>query len=107
MDEFREHWDGVLNFTLAGECVPFAFEMPAIEAVIDEVRHDPDARIWRGAKGDSLDKTDIADSFRQMPLHETVHAQFQMSHFKLHNFYGTNQLFMAFKNRSWSLGNTP
>ena len=95
-DEFRQHWDGVLNFTMKGECVPFAFEMPAIETVIDVIRRDSDARIWRGAKGDSLDKTDIAEAFRKLPIEEALHAQFQMSHFKLHNFYGKQQLFHGF-----------
>ena len=96
-DEFRDRWDGVLNFLMAGECVPFDFEMPDIEAVISEIRRDPDARIWRGSKGDSLDMTDIADSFRQLPIDEAIHSPFQMSHFKLHNFYGKGQLFHGFE----------
>ena len=96
-DDFCQAWDGVHNFLLSGECTPFSFEMPSIETVIDEIRHDPDARIWRGAKADSLDKTDIAQAFRHMPIEETLTAQFQMSHFKLHNFYGKGQLFYGFQ----------
>lgn len=102
--EFHEHWDGVLNFLLSGDCVPFSFEMPSVEDVIDEIRRDPDARIWRGAKGDSLDKTDIAESFRQLPIEEAITAQFQMSHFKLQNFYAKGQLFHGFQEQvmdSW------
>ncbi len=94
---FREHWDGVHNFLMMGECVPFEFELPPVEQVIDEVRQDPDARIWRGAKGDGLDKTDISQAFRQLPVEETVEAQFQMSHFKLSNFYGRGRLFHGFE----------
>lgn len=103
-DSFRQHWDGVHNFLLTGDCTPFSFEMPNIEAVIDEIRRDPDARIWRGMKGDSLDQTDIAESFRQLPIEQTVTASFQMSHFKLHNFSAKGQLFYGFQEQvmeSW------
>ena len=95
--DFRQHWDGVLNFLLSDDCVPFAFEMPDVTDVIDEIRRDPDARIWRGAKGDSLDKTDIAEAFRQLPIEDAVTSRFQMSHFKLGNFYGKGQLFHGFE----------
>ncbi|HZP83532.1 MAG TPA: hypothetical protein VFB21_17945 [Chthonomonadaceae bacterium] len=95
--EFRQEWDGVLNFLMAGECVPFAFDMPPVEQVIEEVRRDPEARIWRGAKGDALDQTDIADAFRALPIQQAVRAPVQMSHFKLSNFYGPGQLFHGFE----------
>lgn len=94
---FRQEWDGVLNFLMAGECVPFAFAMPPVAQVIEEVRRDPEARIWRGAKGDALDKTDISDAFRALPIPQAVHAPVQMSHFKLSNFYGPGQLFHGFE----------
>ncbi|MDA0709056.1 MAG: hypothetical protein O3B73_02460 [bacterium] len=77
--------------------MPFAFDMPPVEQVIDEVRCDPDARIIPGTKGDQLIMTDIAENFRKVPLADTVHEQFQMSHFKLGNFYGPGQLFHGFE----------
>ena len=95
--DFKVHWDGVLNFLLSGDCVPFSFDMPPIDEAIDIIRRDPDARIWRGAKGDSLDKTDIAGSFRRLPINEALKTPFQMSHFKLSNFYGKGQLFEGFE----------
>jgi hypothetical protein len=95
--DFQRHWDGVINFLLSADCVPFSFTMPAVEEVIDIIRRDDDARIWRGAKGQTLDKTDIADAFRKLPLAETVDAHFQMSHFKLDKFYGQGQLFEGFE----------
>ena len=94
---FRDAWDGVLNFLMEGECVPFAFDMPTVEEVVDEVRRDPDARIWRGAKGESLDMTDVANDFRRLPVEEAVTSRFQMSHFKLPNFYGRGALFDGFE----------
>lgn len=95
--EFREKWDGVINFLMGGECVPFSFEMPPIERVVDEVRRDADARIWRGAKGEELDRVDIAEQFRRLPIEQAVHSSFQMSHFKLESFYGTGQLLHGFE----------
>ena len=82
---------------LAGDCVPFAFDMPAIEDVIEEIRRDPDVRILPGTKGDSLHLTDIAETFRAIPVRDTLGMQFQMSHFKLPNFYGPGQLFHGFE----------
>lgn len=90
-------WNGAHNFLMTGDCVPFAFEMPPIEQVIDEIRRDPDARILPGAKGDSLNLTDISEDFRKVPIADTLHMQFQMSHSKLQNFYGPGQLFHGFE----------
>ena len=95
--EFREVWDGVLNFLITGECVPFSFEMPPVEQVIEEIRSDPEARICPGSQGTSLDMTDIAEEFRRLPIEQAVDSPFQMSHFKLKNFYGPGQLFHGFE----------
>jgi hypothetical protein len=95
--ELSELWDGVINFLMIGECVPFSFDLPAIEKVIDEIRVDEDARIVPGTKGDQLILTENAEEFRKIPTDETLDMQFQMSHFKLPNFYGPGQLFHNFE----------
>lgn len=97
--EAREVWDGPQNFLLAGDCVPFAFAMPSVEQVIDEVRQDPDVRIVPGTRGDKLDLTDASEGFRKLPVEETVRTGFQMSHFKLTNFYGPGKLFHGFEKK--------
>ncbi len=79
-EEVRQVWDGVLNFLMADECVPFSFDMPPVEQVIDEIRRDPDARIWRGARGDSLDQTDISESFRKLPIQRALVVDFANTH---------------------------
>src|SRR5688572_21131532 len=96
-DEFKEHWSQFVNFRLEGECKFSAFKFPSIAQVVEEVRTDPDSRIWRGAKGTSLDKTDIAEQFRALPLAEAMESNFQMSHFKLWNFYGEGRLLHGFE----------
>ncbi|MDA0745000.1 MAG: hypothetical protein O2954_00655 [bacterium] len=96
-EELSNAWDGVHNFLMAGDCVPFAFDMPPIEQVIDEIRNDPDARIVPGTKGNQLIMTDIAEDFRKIPVEDTLNMQFQMSHFKLPNLYGPGQLLHGFE----------
>jgi hypothetical protein len=95
--EVSNLWDGVINFLMVDECVPNSFEMPTIEQVIDEIRMDPDARIVPGTKGDQLILSENPEEFRKVPIGETIHMQFQMSHFKLPNFYGPGQLFHKFE----------
>ena len=95
--EFGQRWSGVLNFLLAGECVPFSFEMPAVEEVVEEVRRDPDARISSGNKSDALDLTSIAEQFRALPIEEAVRSPFALAHFKLDNFSAPGRLFHGFE----------
>lgn len=95
--EFREAWNGVLNFRLAGECVPFAFELPPLPEIVDIVRHDPEARILRGDRGDRLDLSSIADEFRQLPIEDAMRSQFQLSHFNLPRFYELGQFLHGFE----------
>ena len=70
--ELSELWDGVINFLMMGECVPFSFDMPAIEKVIDEIREDEDARIVPGTKGDQLILTENAEEFRRVPMKHSI-----------------------------------
>lgn len=96
-EDVCKYWNGPHNFLMTGACVPFSFDMPPIEQVIDEIRRDPDARILPGTKGDRLNLTDVAEDFRKVPIADTLHMQFQLSHFKLQNFYGPGQLFHGFE----------
>jgi hypothetical protein len=49
--EFSQRWDGVQNFLMGGECIPFSFDMPAIDRVVSEMRDDSAAKIGSGEKG--------------------------------------------------------
>jgi hypothetical protein len=91
--EFKEHWDGALNFLMEGECVPFSLEMPSVEEVAEVVRRDEDARIGSGKKGSALDRTDIAATFRALPIEEALASPFSIAHYKLGNFSGRGELF--------------
>lgn len=90
--EFQRHWGCHLNFLMGGECIPFDFEFPPVESLVEAVRSDPGARILRGKKGDRADERDISEEFRALPLEEAVEGPFQMSHFNLSSFYGQGEI---------------
>lgn len=95
-EEFAARWDGLQNFLMEGECVPFDYEMPSIDRVVDVVRHDPDANVSSGSKGDSLTASEGAERFRQLPLDEALQGQFGLAHYKLKNFDGPGLLLEGF-----------
>src|ERR1051325_9938404 len=43
--EFKQRWDGVRNFLMGGECIPFEFRIPPLDRVVDLVRRDEMAEI--------------------------------------------------------------
>lgn len=91
-EEFCRRWSGLYNFRMTGEVVPFDFEWPSVEEIVDAIRSDEEARIWRGAQGDRLDRTDVSDWFRSLPLEEAVRSRVQMSHFNLQRVSGPGQV---------------
>ncbi len=97
--QFKAAWDGVHNFLMGGECVPFEFELPAIERIVEEVRQDPEARITSGRKGRTLDFSSVAEQFRSLPIDEAMGCEFGLAHFKLANFYGAGRFLEGFEER--------
>ncbi|MCE9591863.1 MAG: hypothetical protein K8S99_15230 [Planctomycetes bacterium] len=84
--EFQRCWDGVHNFMMDGECVPFAFDFPPIDRIVDELRKDEQASIHAGRKGDTLEREAIAESFRKLPIDRAVASCFGMAHYALGRF---------------------
>ena len=89
-----------INFLMTGECVPFAFDFPVVEEVVDILRRDPDVRITRSTKGDKLDVANIAEHYRNIPLDDLLANEFGIAHFKLPNFYGQANSSTALKKAS-------
>ncbi len=85
-EEFCDAWDGVHNFLMANECVPFSFEMPPIERVVQEMRDDSKARITSGLKGKTLVLEDVAEKFRATPVEQALTQPFGLAHFELSVF---------------------
>lgn len=97
--EFRDRWAGPHNFLIAGACVPFAFEMPTIAQVVDELRRDELVSIGSGAKGDRLDKADHAAAFRALPIDRAIDSPFSLAHYKLSRFDAPGKFLHGFKQR--------
>lgn len=84
--EFKSAWCGVLNFLMAGDCVPFSFEFPPLQRIVEELRQDAEVRIHPGKKGVTMDLSSIADDFRKMPIEEALRSQFSIAHYHLSPF---------------------
>lgn len=95
--EFQRRWDGVHNFLMTGECLPFAFEMPSIDRVVAEMRGDELARITPGTRGVKQDLTDIAAAFRALPIEEALERPFALGHFRLSRFDAPGRFLHGFE----------
>lgn len=97
--EFQHCWDGVHHFLMAGECVPFAFDFPPIDQVIDELRRDEAAHAFTGSKGDALLRDSIIETFRKTPMEQVLAAPFSLSHFSLSRFDKPGAFLHGFESR--------
>src|SRR5262245_30040045 len=97
--EFREAWGGVHNFLMGGECVPFEFDVPPLDRVVEEMRNDKDARIGSGVKGATLDLSDASESFRKLPIEKALESSFALSHFRLGVFDAPGKFLHGFKKK--------
>ena len=95
--EFQTRWAGVTNFLLAGECVPFAFDVPPLDRVVSELRDDPDARITPGTRSDRLELADVAAQFRALPVDQAMAGPFGLAHFSLSRFDAPGKFLHGFK----------
>jgi hypothetical protein len=93
--EFRNEWGGLHNFLMEGELVDgFAYDLPPIERIIDEVRQSPHAIVRSGIKQDEFDLTSIKEQFVRLPIAEAMRSRFVLAHFGLHpHLTGKGQVF--------------
>jgi hypothetical protein len=82
---------------MAGECVPFALDLPPLEVMVDIARRDPAARVFPGTRGDALLLTSIREEFLALPIDRAVRSPFQLSHYQLANFIGPGKLLEGFE----------
>lgn len=97
--EFAQRWDGILNFLMAGECVPFSIEMPAIDRVIEEMRREPGTNILSGAKGTKLLSDNIRDEFCKLTIEEAMKRPFALANFRLSVFDAPGKFLHGFEKR--------
>ena len=97
--DFKKHWAGPLNFLMEGECVPFEFDLPPLEEVVDLLRRDSDTNIGSGRKGDKILLDSIAADFRAMPLDKAVASSFSIAHYSLGRFDVPGKFLHGFERR--------
>lgn len=87
-DQFKRCWDGIHNFVMAGQCVPFSMRMPPLEDIIDVLRHDEVTNVMPGPMDvfDHIEPTDTKAQFAAMPLEQAMQRSFRISHFDLRRF---------------------
>ena len=98
-EQFQQRWDGVRNFLLADECVPFEFDMPPIDRVVAEMRGDELVRITPGTRGDRLHLDDTAAEFRRLPVEQAIETPFALAHFELGRFDAPGKFLHGFDAR--------
>jgi len=94
---FQSAWDGVRNFLLGGECVPFSFRFPEIAAVVDELRGDGEVRIGSGLPGGRLALEDRREAARALPLETMMEAPFSLAHYRLSRFDAPGRFLHGFR----------
>lgn len=97
--EFQQQWAGPTNFLMSGECVPFEFDLPPIEEVVDLLRQDKDVQIGSGTRSDRLLMDSIADTFRAMPIEQAMETSFTVAHFSLGRFDSPGKFLHGFERR--------
>jgi len=98
-NELGKAWNGVHNFLMAGECVPFNFDFPSIDRVVDEMRKNEKASIGPGIKGRALNLDSIADDFRKLPIDKAMISPFSLAHYNLSQFDAPGKFLHGFEAR--------
>lgn len=97
-EQFRNLWSGTQNVRLTGECIPFSFDMPPLEVVVDEVRRCPESRLYLDHVAEPV-KDERRDAFAEMPIGEALATPFSLALFKLDALSGPGELFEGFEER--------
>lgn len=97
--EFQNTWDGPHNFLMTGETVPFEFDFPSIDRVVDELRADEMVNVNSGTRGDTLLKDNIVEQFRALPIDKAVESSFGLAHYKLSRFDVPGKFLHGFEKR--------
>ena len=99
--EFKEHWNGVLNFLIGRELTQFDFELPPLDQFVDELRRCPGTQILSGVKSATFDLTDISESFRKLSIDQAMDHPFNIANFNFEgsDLYAPGKLFHGLQDR--------
>src|SRR5262245_27434033 len=82
-EEFLNVWDSPWTYRVSGEVFPY--HVPATDPldVVEQGRSDPGARLWSGKRAQTLEKTDIAQLYRALPLEDAARHPVHMTLFDI------------------------
>ena len=83
---FLRRWDCGVNFKLAGECVPFAFDFPDLDRIVDSLLAEDKTIAITGTVADHLEVDNVVDDMRGQSLEQLLQTSFQLTHFDLQRF---------------------
>lgn len=94
--EFLRRWDCGVNFVMDGECIPFAFEFPALDRIVEALLADDKTIAITGTKPDSLEVDNVVEQFRGRSLENLLQTSFQLTHFELGRFDQRGSILQGF-----------
>lgn len=95
-EDFLSHWHDGINFLMSGECIPFEYNFPSTDRIIEALLANPNMIGITGTMPEKLEVENIADHFRKMSYDEMMATSFQLTHFNLHEFDGPGLILDGF-----------
>jgi hypothetical protein len=76
--EFLHAWDSRVNFLMADECVPFSFEFPPTEQIVEHLVAEKKTTGIKGMLRDTGDRENAIEEFRGMSFADLMATSFQL-----------------------------
>ena len=76
--QFLQTWDSRVNFSITGECVPFSFDFPPTEEIVEHLVSEQKTTGIKGQLRDTGDRGNAIDEFRGMSFADLMETSFQL-----------------------------
>jgi hypothetical protein len=83
---------------LAGECIPFSFDLPPLEVVVDQLRRCPASRLYLDHVAEPVQGAP-REAFAALPIDEALQRPFSLALFKLDALSGPGEMFQDFEDQ--------
>jgi hypothetical protein len=75
--DFLQNWDSRINFIQAGECIPFSFDFPSTEVIVNRFIEEKSTTAIIGQKRETGDRENIIEDYRGKTLSDLEGQSFQ------------------------------
>lgn len=75
---FLREWDSRVNFLMAGECVPFSYEFPSTEEIVERLIEREETTGITGQVRATGDRTNAIEAFRGRSFADLIRSSFQL-----------------------------